>query len=119
MSDFKPSFPYNVPVHLLTVIENSIIKGVSKKKYAEPTKDNIIFCSFKTYGGTESNVNGVYSVIDTANVETWYRPDITADCRICLAENPSKMYEVIGSPENINMRNQFIKFKVQAIAGGA
>lgn len=118
MRAYKPSFPFNVPMYLL-IPTTTIIKGVEVKKYPEPSADQLIYCSFKTYGGTESESNGVYSLIDTANIETWYRPDITADCRLCLAEKTSKVYEVIGEPENINMRNQFIKFKVQAVAGGA
>ena len=118
MAEFKPSLPYNVPMYVLSVIGTDKVKGVPVKKYAEPTVDNLFHGSFKTFGGTESNKNGVYSVIDTANIETWYRPDITADCRIVLADTGA-MYEILGTPENINMRNQFLKFKVQAVRGGA
>ena len=118
MSDYKPSFPFNVPMYLLTPTTTTV-KGVLVKSYPEPVKGELIYCSFKTYGGTESQKDGIYSVIDTASIESWYRPDIKAGCRLCFAENTSKFYEVIGEPENINMRNQFIKFKVQAITGGA
>ena len=118
MADFKPSLPYNVPMHVLSVIGTDKVKGVPVKVYAEPNEDNLIYGSFKTFGGTESNKNGIYSVIDTANIETHFRPDITADCRIVLADTDT-LYEVLGTPENINMRNQFLKFKVQAVKGGA
>ena len=74
-----------------------------------------IFCKFKTYGGTESTANGVLTVIDTANVETWFRADITASSRIKLG---SKVYEVMGEPENIEQRNQIIKLKVRSVRGG-
>lgn len=119
MSNYNPSMPFNVAIHLLNVTSTENVKGTVLKKYSDPSDDNIIFCSFKTYGGTEQTSNGVLSVIDTANIETWYRPDIKSDCRVCLAENPKKQYEIIGEPENINMRNQFIKFKVRAVKGGA
>ena len=118
MSDYKPSFPFNVPMYLLTPTTTTV-KGVAVKRYPEPTEGELIYCSFKTYGGTESNNNGVYTVLDTANIETWYRPDIKASCRLCFAENTAKVYEIIGEPENINMRNQFMKFKVQSVKGGA
>lgn len=118
MGEFKPALPYNVPVHLL-VPTYSKVKGVTKKAYPEPSKGNIIYCSVRTFGGTESLNNGVLTVIDTATVETWYRPDIKADCRLVLADDTTKVYEVIGTPENINMRNQFIKFRVEAVGGGA
>ena len=118
MSDYKPSFPFNVPMYLLTPTTKTV-KGVAVKTFPEPTQGELIYCSFKTYGGTESQKDGLYTVIDTANVETWYRPDIKAGCRLCFAENTSELYDIIGKPENINMRNQFIKFKVQSVNGGA
>ena len=118
MADFKPSFPYNVPAHILTPTTTNV-KGVEVKTYSEPSDDNLIFCSFKTYGGTESTANGVLTVSDTANIETWFRPDIKAHCRFVLAEDLTKVYEVMGAPEDINMRHQFIKFKAQRVSGGA
>ena len=54
-------------------------------------------------------------MINTATVETWYRPDIKADCRLRLTDGA--VYEILGAPENIEMRNQFCKFKVRAIEG--
>ena len=72
-------------------------------------------CSFKTYGGTETTSNDVLMVIDTAKIETWYRPDITSASQIRLG---SKVYEVMGEPENIEQRNQFLQFKVRGVKGG-
>lgn len=115
MADFTPSFPYNVPAYLLIPVSKSV-KGVTINEY--PLNGEVIYCSFKTYGGTETESNGVITVLDTANIETWYRPDIKANCHIKLAES-GKEYAIIGTPENINMRNQFVKFKVQAVSGGA
>ncbi len=117
MSSFKPSMPYNVPMYVLTPTTTTV-KGVAVKTYPQPTEENLIFGSFKTYGGTESESNGIITVLDTANVETWFRPDINAKCRIMLAES-KKVYEVIGEPEDIELRHQFLKFKVQAVRGGA
>lgn len=118
VSNYQPSFPFNVAMYLLEPTTTTV-KGVLVKSYPDYVEGKLFHGSFKTFGGTESSTNGLYSVMDTANIETWYRPDITADCRICLAQQPSKMYEIISEPENINMRNQFLKFKVQAVQGGA
>ena len=112
---FKPSFPYSTAILLLTP-SYTTIKGVPTKSYDEK-KGVQLNCSFKTFGGTDNEVNGVYVVEDTANVETWYRPDITSECRIKLLQT-GQYYEVIGAPENIDMRNQFCAFKVRAIKGG-
>lgn len=114
MSNYRPSEPFTVPVALLTP-EYKTVKGVEKKTYPD-TGENLL-CSFKTYGGTEKEVNGVYSVEDTANVETWYRPDITSECRIKLLSTGA-IYEIINAPENINMRGKYCKFKVRRINGG-
>lgn len=111
---YRPSEPFTTTLELYNPTF-SIVKGVVTKVYPE-TPTAVINCSFKTYGGTESNVNDVYTVIDTANVETWYRPDITSASRFKLG---SKVYEVIGEPEDISQRHQFLKFKVRAVRGGA
>jgi head-tail adaptor len=115
MEEFTPSLPYTVPIELFTPSYSSS-KGVQIKTFAE--KGERLNCSLKTYGGTETTENGVYSVIDTAQIETWYRPDIKADCRIKVLAT-GDVYEIIGKPENINMRNQFIRFKIRAVEGGA
>lgn len=114
MKTYRPTQPFNVPMYLLNPIVTTV-KGVTVKSYPEPTDDMIIFGSFKTFGGTESSSNGVLTVEDTANIETWYRPDITSSSRIKLG---SKTYEVMGEPENIDQRNQFLKFKVRSVRGG-
>lgn len=110
---YRAELPYTTAIELLIpTYEN--IKGVRTKVW--PEEGIRLNCSFKTYGGTEAQVNGVYSLIDTANVETWYRPDIKADCRIKILGNGA-LYEIINTPEDIEMRHQFSKFKVQAVKG--
>lgn len=116
MAEFKPSLPYSTPMYLYKVVGTKDNKGHRQKVYGDT---QLFFGSFKTYGGTESNNNGVVTVEDTANIETWYRPDITADCRVGLSDYPDRLYQIIGEPENINMRNQFLKFKVKRINGKA
>lgn len=115
MADFKPLLPYTVPAEILQP-EYTTIKAVKKKTY--PDSGERINVSFKTYGGTESESNGIYTVLDTANIETWYRPDIKSDSGIKILQTGA-VYEVIGEPENINMRNQYLKFRVQRVKGGA
>lgn len=90
--------------------------GVSKKTYAEIS--GVIMTNWKSYGGTETTSNGVLSVEDTAQVCCWYRPDIRAGCRLVRLTDGAT-YEIIGEPENIEMRNQFLKFKVRRVKGGA
>lgn len=109
---YRPQSPFNTVVELFNCTTEKVL-GVVTKKY---TKIDDIFCTFKTYGGTEATSNDLLVVNDTAQIETWFRPDITASSQIRLN---GKVYEVIGEPENIEMRNQFLKFKVQAVRGDA
>lgn len=109
---YRPSEPYCTPVELFNPTYETV-KGVTKKVY--PETGELIFCSFKTYGGTETTINDQLAVVDTANVETWYRPDITSASKIVLG---GKKYEVMGEPEDIEQRHQFLKFKVRGVKGG-
>lgn len=114
MSNYRPKEPFNVPmfVFIPTMVT---VKGSPKKVY--PEHGELIYCSFKTFGGTETTSNGQLSVEDTAVVETWYRPDIKSDCLV--KDVNDKTYEILGTPENINMRNQILKFKIRSVRGGA
>lgn len=117
MAHFKPAVPFSVPLVLLvpTYAEES---GVPVKTFPTLEQGALFYGSFKSYGGTETNINGLYSVEDTAIIECWFRPDIKSDCRVALPESGA-VYEVWGEPENIEKRNQFLKFKVRRYKGGA
>lgn len=110
---YRPSGPFNVPMVLFVPTE-TMAKGTPKKTY--PAQGLTFFGRFRTFGGTERVVNDILVLDDTGTVETWYRSDITADCRVEIGGKP---YEIIGTPENIEMRNQFLVFRVRAYRGGA
>lgn len=90
--------------------------GVSKRRWA--VVSGVVMVNWKSYGGTETESNGVLSVEDTAQIVCWYRPDIRSNCRLERLSDGA-VYEIIGEPENIEMRNQFLKFKVRRVKGGA
>ena len=108
---FTP-LPFNVVLTLQTP-KITTVKGSSKKSYINAGE---IYCSFRTFGGTETTTNGALTVENTAVVDTWYNPEITADCRVITADGGT--YEILGTPENIEMRNQFMRFKIREIRGG-
>lgn len=117
MALYRPSVPFSTPL-LLLVPTYTTVSGVRKKTFPSLGDGILFYGSFKTYGGTERDVNGVYSVEDTATVETWYRPDLKSGCGIVVASTGA-VYEVIGEPENIDQRNQFLKFRIMRVKGGA
>lgn len=113
MAGYKPTTPFNVAAFLL-IPKTTTVKGVTKKIFV--AENEPFFCSFKTFGGTEIETNGVIAVEDTAIIETWYNPKIKTNCGVRVNDVD---YEILGTPENINMQNQWLKFKIRAIKGGS
>ena len=109
---YKPSKPFITPLQILHA-ETKKINGVVTKVY---TEGEIINGSFATYGGTETTFNGVYSIIDTATIETYYTDKINDRIRRLTDR---AVFEIKGEPENIEMRFLFLKIKVQRVKGGA
>ena len=114
---YKPSTPFNVPLLLLIPTQSQTL-GVVTKAYTD-SPSVIIYGSFRTFGGTETQSNGALVVEDTATIETWFDPRITADCRIALADNSSAVYEILGTPEDIGMRHQYMSIRARRVKGGA
>lgn len=99
-----------------------IQKPVYKTDFGVTTKTwqdgDVIYVNFKTYGGTESVSNDVLSVIDTAQITCWWRPDIKSDCRLVRLKDGAA-FEILGEPENLEQRDQILYFKVRRVKGGA
>ena len=117
MAGFRLAAPLTVPMALL-VPSYETRAGVPTKTFPEVSDGIRINGNLKTYGGMEREVNGLYSIMDTATIETWYRPDIKADCRIAIL-GTDRVYEIIGEPEDIELRHQYLRFKVERVKGGA
>jgi head-tail adaptor len=115
---YKPMTPFATALILMKPDGSSSAYGVAKHSYSVRNQETI-YGTVRTFGGSESTENGVYSIVDTAMIDTWYRPDITPGCRIAIADAPHQVYEVIGSPEDIEMRNQYMRLRVQRVKGGA
>lgn len=107
----------NTPMKLLVVERYEKERGVSKPIYKE-ANDPIIWCNFKSYGGTEKVVDGRYVIEDTAQITTWFRPDITSDCQLIRLRD-NAVYEIINEPENIEESNRYLKFKIKRLKGKA
>lgn len=116
MADFKPSTFTATLVLLVPTYSESM--GVPTKAFPSPENGFKFYGSFKTYGGTERDINGLYTIEDTAQVECWFNPQIASDCRVYLPETQAT-YEIINEPEDIDLRHQFMKFKVRRLKGGA
>lgn len=112
---FRPQAPFDVALKLL-IPTITRVKGVPTKSFPDPKNVSVFFGSFRTFGGTENISNDVYTVFDTAIVDTWYDPKITSDCRVYVCET-GDIYDIITPPENIGMRHQYMQFKMQKVGG--
>lgn len=117
MAQYRPSAPFDTALIILKPTYKKVA-GVRTKVLPDLSDGFKINAVFRSYGGTETTVDGVYSIVDTVDVETWYRPDITSDC-IVVVTNTGARYRIINEPENISNRNQFLKFKLERVKGGA
>lgn len=112
MAEYKPQLPFNVPAMLLKMSIQKV-NGANQPTYTEKT---MFFCAAKSYGGTEKVVNGVYVIEDTWQIDTWFNPDFDKGDRIRFLDDNTE-FEILASPENINRRGQYMRFKVVRISG--
>ena len=114
---YKPSAPFAVAMKLLVPVTSKEF-GVTKKAFTDPESSEQFFGSFRTFGGTENMQDGVITVVDTAVIDTWFRPDIKADCQIYVCES-GQTYDIVSDPEDIDFRHQYMRFKVKKVGGKA
>lgn len=114
---YKPAAPFVTAMKLLTPTYAKK-KGVPVKEWPEDADAPTFFGTFRTFGGTEMTETDLYTVVNTGTIDTWYRPDIRSNCGIRICET-GELYEVVGDPEDIEMRHQFLRIRVQKVGGGA
>ena len=121
MKSYKPNTPFNIRYALLTP-KTKKVKGVATKTFEETMQFNGSFRdkaldfsgSFGTFGGKDATLDGVRTVVNDTTIDTWYHPDIKANCRVKdLATG--EVYEIIGTVNNISRMNQYIRMKVQNV----
>ena len=111
--EYQPNLPFDVPaLHLKRQIKK--INGVNQESFVEA--DDMFFCSAKSYGGTEKQVNGVTVIEDTWVIDTFYNPEFKKGDQIRFLDDNTD-FEILASPENINRRGQYMRFKVSRIGG--
>ena len=109
---YQPQVPFNVPA-MLRKRTNIKANGALQPTYSDKT---MFYCSAKAYGGTEKVVNGLSVIEDTWQIDTWFSPDFAkGDCIRFLDDNTE--YEILATPENINRRGQYMRFKVRRVGG--
>lgn len=71
---------------------------------------------FKLKGTTEVTANGLTVVNDKTSFITWYKADYAAADILTIN---GVDYEIIGTPENVEMRGRYSVLMLERIEGGA
>lgn len=112
---YTPKDPFIVPFNLLVPTKGKTLGQVTKVFVA--SESSPMFCSFKTFGGTEVIIDNILSVQNTGVIESWWTPDFSNDCQIQFLDDMST-WEILNV-ENIDRRNMYARLKVRYIGGGA
>lgn len=111
--EYEANLPFDIPaLHLKRTLKK--VNGVNQEKFTAAKEP--FYCSAKSYGGTEKVVNGVVVIEDTWIVDAYYNPSFSKGDKIRFLDDNSE-FEILASPENINRRGKFMRFKVLAIGG--
>lgn len=71
---------------------------------------------FKQKGTAETQANGLTVINEKTTFITWYKADFKASDRLVIN---GIEFEVIGEPENVEMRNRYSILTLERIGGGA
>lgn len=110
---YIPQAPFNVPFRIQKA-QITKINGINSLDYIEDKE--VYFCSARAYVGTSKNVNDISAEEDTLTIDSYWIPNLKRNDRIRLLDDDS-IWELYVSPENINRRNQYARFKVIRING--
>ena len=71
---------------------------------------------FKLKGTAETNANGLTVVVNKTTFTTWWKNDFEASDILTIG---GINYEIIGKPENVEMRGRYALLNLEEIEGGA
>lgn len=95
-------------------------KATSKTVNNRTTKKIVVVGTvrgkFKQKGTAETNANGLTVISDKTTYTTWYKADYEAKDILTIGGID---YEIVGTPENVEMRNRYSVLNLERIGGGA
>ena len=112
---YQPQVPFTVPFRIISATRKKV-NGMAMMEYNEDLNSEVYFCNAKAYVGITKKLNDLSVEEDTLTVDTYWIPSLKKNDRIRLLDDDS-VWELYVSPENINRRNQWCRFKVVRIYG--
>lgn len=73
---------------------------------------------FKQKGTAETNTNGLTLINEKTTFITWYKKNTPFAPADILTINGTD-YEIVGKPENVEMRNRYVILTLEVYTGGA
>ncbi len=102
----------------ILIIQTEPVKNAGRVVYKETENIEQAWCVWKGYGGTEKQVGAGQTTLtdyeDTATIQMRYTPFLTQNSHI-KNQLTGLTYRIISIPDNINMVNQYLVFKVKLI----
>lgn len=89
------------------------INGRTSKVYTEV---GTVRGKFKQKGTAETNANGLTLINEKTTFITWFKADFAAADILTINGID---YEIIGEPENVEMRSRYAVLTLERISGGA
>lgn len=92
---------------------NETVNGRTRQTYVESGKLKGLF---KLKGTSEINANGVLVVNDKTSFITWWKTDLASGDILNIN---GVDYQIIGTPENVELRGRYAIIQLEKIGGGA
>lgn len=91
-------------------------KKVNNRTVKVFTEVGTIRGKFKQKGTAETNANGLTIINEKTTFTTWYKADIVAADILTIGGID---FEIIGKPENVEMRSRYMVLTLERVSGGA
>ena len=79
--------------------------------------DEDILVEWKNKFGSEAIEAAANQAKEPASLRLWYLPGVTADCIITRLDDSAE-FEIIGTPDDVMNRHQFLEIQVKRYTGG-
>ena len=92
---------------------SATVNGRTQKTFTEA---GTVRGKFKQKGTAETNANGLTVVSQKTTFTTWFKADFAAADILTIN---GVDFEIIGAPENVEMRGRYAVLTLERISGGA
>ena len=120
--DYTPKVNLNVPITIKKPVDLDSNDQIKYELISNNDVPIVFMVEWKGVYGNEVFSAYAENSAEIATITMRYHPDIKADCLVVdpVAVDPaeSKTYEIIGTPDNIGKRNQWLQFKIRRFENG-